>query len=508
MTRRGEIDRVRYPNFARLAHDATWFSRATTVHDNTTAAVPAILDGRLPRDGGLPTLAHHPENLFTLLGESYGLRVTEAVTYLCPKRYCPRPRDPFLHACAGCSWTRRSGSCTTFSRNALAGVAERARSLGRIREGADSGRDRLPRCSRSRATEGTAALAAARVRRVPRRHRSWRAGGHAAFRAPDAPPHTLAVLPIGSSYGDTPIPIGLAPGLLWSDQPWLIRQALQRHLLQVGYTDALLGSMLDKLERSGVVRSSARRRRRRSRRQFHRRRDIEECEPRETSLTSRQCPFSSSFRTKPKDLSTRVRRERSTFFRRSLTCWTCSRRGRWTGARCSIPGRDRRKFPLASPTAPSSRRPGVRCSKGWQSPSVARRHSALAWDSLLSAGLPPRLVGYRTGATQRWRARDARVQLDNEESFIDVDLSSLLVPARITGSIEGSMIRLRHCSPPSTAGLSLRRAAFSIRGKQRFSALVPESAFRDGFNRVELFASRHAPGATAPNRRERRSRPS
>ncbi len=41
-------------------------------------------------------------------------------------------------------------------------------------------------------------------------------------------------------------------GLFWSDRSWLVRQALQRHLLQVGYTDKLLGQLLNKLERSGL----------------------------------------------------------------------------------------------------------------------------------------------------------------------------------------------------------------------------------------------------------------
>lgn len=95
-TRAGAIDAVRYPNFARLARHATWYRRATTTHENTAAAVPAILTGKLPQRGELPTLTHHPENLFTLLGESYRLSVHETVTYMCPKRYCPRHREPYL----------------------------------------------------------------------------------------------------------------------------------------------------------------------------------------------------------------------------------------------------------------------------------------------------------------------------------------------------------------------------------------------------------------------------
>ena len=89
----GSLDAVRYPNFARLARDATWYPRATTVHDSTTIAVPAILTGQRPKPGTLPTLADHPDNLFTLLGKRYTIRASEQVTRLCPSRYCPRTRE-------------------------------------------------------------------------------------------------------------------------------------------------------------------------------------------------------------------------------------------------------------------------------------------------------------------------------------------------------------------------------------------------------------------------------
>jgi hypothetical protein len=88
----GSLDTVRYPNFARLARNGTWYPRATTVHDSTSHAVPAILTGQLPRKGELPTLKDHPDNLFTLLGERYTIHSFEQVTRLCPSRYCPRTR--------------------------------------------------------------------------------------------------------------------------------------------------------------------------------------------------------------------------------------------------------------------------------------------------------------------------------------------------------------------------------------------------------------------------------
>ena len=55
----GRIDAVRYPNFAALAATGTWFKNASTVYDSTTKAIPAVLDGRLPRRAAHATL-HEP----------------------------------------------------------------------------------------------------------------------------------------------------------------------------------------------------------------------------------------------------------------------------------------------------------------------------------------------------------------------------------------------------------------------------------------------------------------
>ena len=92
MSVNGSIDAVRYPGFGRLAHDATWYSRATTVYEHTTQAVPAILSGDLPRNGAFPTLNDFPHNLFTLLGGAYSFEVREPVTRLSPRAVLPRSR--------------------------------------------------------------------------------------------------------------------------------------------------------------------------------------------------------------------------------------------------------------------------------------------------------------------------------------------------------------------------------------------------------------------------------
>ena len=51
-------------------------------------AVPAMLSGILPSEDQAAIAADHPDNLFTLLGDTYDLDVTESVTRLCPGSLC------------------------------------------------------------------------------------------------------------------------------------------------------------------------------------------------------------------------------------------------------------------------------------------------------------------------------------------------------------------------------------------------------------------------------------
>jgi len=85
-----EIDRVRYPNFAALASTSTWFRNAHTVYDSTERAVPAVLDGRLPRPGTRPFYTDHPRSVYDLFGRNgYRIVASEEASSVCPPRYCP-----------------------------------------------------------------------------------------------------------------------------------------------------------------------------------------------------------------------------------------------------------------------------------------------------------------------------------------------------------------------------------------------------------------------------------
>jgi Sulfatase len=89
---RRRIDADRFPAFAELASDSTWFRNAYAIYDSTSKAIPAIMDGNLPEEGTLPTSSEHPNSIFTLLGNSHQMNVSEEATTVCPRDLCDDER--------------------------------------------------------------------------------------------------------------------------------------------------------------------------------------------------------------------------------------------------------------------------------------------------------------------------------------------------------------------------------------------------------------------------------
>ena len=83
----GTINADRFPGFAALGSQSTWYRNVVATSQKTTDAVPAMLEGRWPT-GGQPILGDHPRNLFTALGGSMEMDVSEAVTAMCPDAVC------------------------------------------------------------------------------------------------------------------------------------------------------------------------------------------------------------------------------------------------------------------------------------------------------------------------------------------------------------------------------------------------------------------------------------
>jgi hypothetical protein len=193
---RGRIDAARYPNFAALARDGNWFPYATAPSDETGRAMGSLLTGTIPDHGRPPTYGANPRNLFTLLGARYRIRASEEVTSLCPRRLCPSVRRQTKH-----SVLHELGG----------GRPERFASW--LRSVRPSPRPTLY------------------FKHVLLPHGPWRYS------------------PSGRQYiHHEPVPD-------WGHAffvPWVSAQKYQRHLLQLGFTDRLLGSALARLKAEGL----------------------------------------------------------------------------------------------------------------------------------------------------------------------------------------------------------------------------------------------------------------
>jgi len=250
------VDAERYPAFARLARESTWYRNATTVSDSTTRAVPAILTGLRPTEGGrLPTSRSYPRSVFTLLGDRWDQHVVEPVTEICPPAICARD----THAP-----TRDRMASLASDLSVVSGHLLLPEDLA----------DTLPPIDRGWADFGGAERGVARKlgdARAPERPRDdwWALRVAEAERAIDAirpraarpalhvihvvAPHVpWRYLPSGVRYpepGPLAVP-GLAADRGWGTDRALIRQGWQRHLLQVGFTDRLLARLIGNLERA------------------------------------------------------------------------------------------------------------------------------------------------------------------------------------------------------------------------------------------------------------------
>ena len=252
-TRDGRIDGSRFPHFAALARDSTWYRNATTVADGTTHAVPAILSGRRPDNDLLPIASDYPSNLFTALGGDYSLNVEEPATDLCPSRLCGGDAGPS----AGTRLRALFDDLTVVSEHLLlpAGLEDELpavnRAFGGFRNG---GRDSAGSAAAAGPSEPSAAL----VDRVGRFDRFLgRVGGRRErpsldFLHIELPHVPWQYVPSGQTY---PVSGSDPPGLTgdkWSADPWPAALSYERYLLQVGFADRLLGRLIRRLRDRGL----------------------------------------------------------------------------------------------------------------------------------------------------------------------------------------------------------------------------------------------------------------
>lgn len=88
----GDIDKKNFPAFARLAENGNWFRNTYTLSEDTETSLPVILSGTVPNREKISSYQDHPRNLFTLFGKDTRRNVYESITHLCPPDICNRKK--------------------------------------------------------------------------------------------------------------------------------------------------------------------------------------------------------------------------------------------------------------------------------------------------------------------------------------------------------------------------------------------------------------------------------
>jgi hypothetical protein len=247
---KGQIDARLYPNFAKLAGRSTWYRNATAVSGLTNWAVPAMLSGRYPtkaQEEASPTAAQYPDNLFTLLGRSYPVEQQQVVTQLCPPDVCKASKDSGPSG-AGLKTTLRD-SARVFKRVVWPRDADENPTGAWLT--ADPEADAKPAVKPG----DSPILKEIEQGNEPRQYynfvRSIEGSDSPTFYflhilLPHQPWHYL---PDGRKYTDRGDGRN-ANG--WTSEPWPPLQARQRHLMQLGETDRLIGQVMRRLQEQGM----------------------------------------------------------------------------------------------------------------------------------------------------------------------------------------------------------------------------------------------------------------
>ncbi len=243
----GEIDNVRFPNFARLGGTSTWYRNFSSTSEITHSAVPSFLSGIKPEQGKASIYSDHPETLFSLVSGTHTMNVSELVTRLCPESQCP------LGATTGdtsTDWRGMVGQLWDVMKQRLDRTPENELAIFNVEQQDQTG---------PTAEIGTiTSIPQTDVLNVVSLFQEGRFDAWLKNVQPTDRPgfHFLHLLlphqpwifwPDGSSYETT-----YERDWVSTETAWESRVKEQRHVLQVQYLDQLLGRLLDTLVERGL----------------------------------------------------------------------------------------------------------------------------------------------------------------------------------------------------------------------------------------------------------------
>jgi len=205
------------------------------------------LTGRYPKPKDLPIEEHHPENLLTLFAATHRVYSFEPITRLCPEPTCHRLEDSrearleallldlgilYLHLLLPGDLGQSLPPASKSWRDLAEGTSRPWRELWvHWRD-----RDR-----RSAALDRIASIGPQEGERPP-----------LYFFHILLPHEPYLYLPTGKLYAALPDLKGLGRGERWSSDKQPTHEAYQRHLLQLGMVDSLLGALPERLRENDL----------------------------------------------------------------------------------------------------------------------------------------------------------------------------------------------------------------------------------------------------------------
>jgi len=497
----GAIDRLRFPNFAKLADTSYWFRYAGTSGDTTPLAVGSILTGQLPVFGKPGTYRHHPGNLFTLLGEAYDFNVWETATEFLPEEYRrrgpPPPYGPrirallldvavvYLHVVTPHALAHRLPDIS----DTWGSFMGPARSVNPPQgQGRDAWETLLHGLDRGRTFE--AFIASIRRSSRPTIHYHHTALPHAPW----------VYLPSGELHTDPTLRKRARPGAASrkgggrrqrrsGDE---MRLYHQRHLVQTGYVDQLLGRLRVQLEQQGLFDEAL----------------IVVVADHGVAFTPGEYIRAPGPKTFPEvlfvPLLIKLPEQRAGVVSDANAgvidilpsiADLLGARVPWLMNGSSLLAESRRELPkkiLASSQDKRIRRypfaNAIRMLERLKERNSERFDLASPERSFHRFGDFSDVLGRSVGEL---RVVDAArgATLDRSAEMHDVDLAAPLLPALVSGRLEGP----QSATSPETVAIALNGVVQAVTevhvedGQTRFAALLPEAAFRSGPNRAELF---------------------
>ncbi|HEX6585010.1 MAG TPA: sulfatase-like hydrolase/transferase [Thermoleophilaceae bacterium] len=250
---RDELDTKRYPGFAELAKNATWFKNAYTVYDSTERAQPAIMDGNLPEKDRQPISSDHPNSIFALFAKTHRMNVSEEATSVCSRDLCENTRPEESYGDRISSMTEDLGLVWLHVvsppdiESDLASVSENWGNFGGGGDEAEASPSVADQHTRANLNEGRAIRFQEWIDNiVPGRRPALN------FKHTLMPHVPWQYLPSGKRYRKAPNDV--IPGL--SNQSFedtgQLNVLLQRHFLQTGFADLELQQLWKHLKDDGL----------------------------------------------------------------------------------------------------------------------------------------------------------------------------------------------------------------------------------------------------------------